>query len=301
MNILVPIEITDAILTSSSLAEDSTSAWVAGTYAVGDFRHVVATHRVYKCAVAGSSTISPELDPTRWNDDRPTNKWAPFDSYVTTPAQGVTSISYTLLPGFANALSLYGLVGGSLSVIVKDGPGGNILLSKTIELYEQALGLYELLFTNLQQLDRVVLKDLPMSPNAEITITINAASGADVAIGMINVGDLTPVIGAAAWGGTEYGATAEPKTYSYIKFNSDGTSSIKRRGSATDIKASVAMPEESAEYAVSVVQKVLDKPVSSIATTEDGYSYLNVFGLVSASLTVNRGEAKLNYSVNGFI
>ena len=32
--------------------EDPTPAWTAGTYAVGDERHVVATHRVYKCAVA---------------------------------------------------------------------------------------------------------------------------------------------------------------------------------------------------------------------------------------------------------
>jgi hypothetical protein len=35
MNIINPIAITDALLTSSTLAEDSTSAWVSGTYAVG--------------------------------------------------------------------------------------------------------------------------------------------------------------------------------------------------------------------------------------------------------------------------
>ena len=77
-------------------------------------------------------------------------------------------------------------------------------------------------------------------------------------------------------GGTRTGATAEPKTFSFIRTNEDGTVEIVRRGSATDLRAKVIMPAAQASRAVSIVQQVLDVPVSIIATTAEGYDYLNV-------------------------
>jgi hypothetical protein len=307
MKILIPTAITAAMIAAgTTVAEPAASetAWVsAGTYVVGDLRIRTTTHRVYKC-VAGHTgrTALPEADTAYWLDFAPTQRWAPFDIYTTTAATGTTSMTYVLSPGFMNASSLYGLVGSDYTFTVKDAPGGATLFSRSGDLFAQAIGLYELLFVPLLQIDKLVFSDIPISPTAELTVTVTAAASDPVEIAMINVGDLRAVIGAAEWGGTEYGASADPKSYSYIKVYDDGTMDIVRRGKATDMIGTVVMPKESAQYAVETIQQALDIPVSCIAATVDGYAYLNVFGLISGSVVASSpGHAKLNYSVKGFI
>jgi hypothetical protein len=148
----------------------------------------------------------------------------------------------------------------------------------------------------------VVLTGMPLAPAGELTVTVNGGSGNPVALGMLNVGDYRPVIGAATWGGTEYGAAAEPKSYSYIQTLDDGTVQIKRRGKATDLTGSVALPAEHANYAAITVQQVLDVPVSCIASSRDGYAYLNTFGLISGRVVADTsGSTKFQFSVKGFI
>ena len=115
MKILTPLAITDAmILAGTTVAEPAAgeTAWVSGAnYVVGDLRIRVSTHRVYRCAVAHTgSTTPPETDTTRWVEEGPTQRWAPFDNYTNTAATGTTSLTYVLQTGFANALALYGLV-----------------------------------------------------------------------------------------------------------------------------------------------------------------------------------------------
>lgn len=302
MNILVPTTITDDKLTSCTLAEDPTPAWTSGTYAVGDERHVVATHRVYRCTAAGSSTVTPQNDPARWQDDRPTNRWSPFDWYISTPAVGTTSFSYVLSPGFITGLLAYGLVGSEMTVTLHSPSGSIAPYSKTVSLFEQALGLYELAFVPLQQIDRIALADIPLAPDGVLTVTINGGTGGPVALGMLIVGDYRPVIGAAEWGGTEYGAAAEPKSYSYINTLADGTVQIKRRGKATDLSGTVSMPAEQANYAAATVQRVLDMPVGCVASNLGMYAYLNTFGLISGRVIADsKGEAKFQFTVKGFI
>lgn len=306
-SILVPISINAAMVKAgTSIAEPDSSvgelAWTSGgTYALGVER--TSAGGVYAAVQASSGrTTLPAQDAAYWLYSRPTNRMAAFDAYVSTAAKATTSLTYVLQPGFFNGLSLYGLVGDSITVTVKDAPGGTVVYSYTTDLFAQATGLYELLFTPLLARDKLVLRDMPITPIGELTVTVTAAAGQPVAIGMLNVGDWRAVIGAAEWGGTQYGATAEPKTYSYIKFNEDGSTQIVRRGKATDMRGIVSMPAASADYAISVIQQVLDIPVSIIATTTTGYDYLNVFGLISGSLSAqNAVEAQLSFSVKGFI
>ena len=301
MNIINPITVTEAMMTSS-LAEDSTAAWVSATYAVGDLRHVVATHRVYKCAEAGSSTISPQLDPTRWVDMRPTNKWAPFDIYTSTKATTVTSLTYTLTPGYFNSVAMYGLVGTQYSVVVKDEAGGTVTYERSGFLSEDPVGWYEYLFGKTKTTDRLILTGIPIRPTSEITITLSAAVGADVGVGMIVCGDYVSLTGSGTWGGTQYGASAEPVTYSFIKTNDDGTTQIVKRHSATNLRVNVAMPREEADAVLQSVQSVLDVPVAWIATDAQGYNGLSAFGLGSGSMSYDSfGTANLSISVKGLV
>lgn len=307
MKILFPLTITAAMIKAgTTIAEPDAgeTLWVsAGTYVLGDER--IYDHKTFECVLGHTGrTATPDEDAAYWllNERKPSNRWAPFDAYTDTPAVATTTMTYVLEPGFFNGLSLYGLVGDDIDITVKDITGGTTTYSYSADLYDQATGLYELLFTALRQRQKLVLSDIPISPTAELTITITAASGQPVELGMLQVGDWRTVVGEATWGGVQYGASAEPKTYSYIKFNEDGTSQIKRRGKSTDMRGSVAMPAASADYANQLVQQVLDMPVSIVCTQTPGYDYLNVFGLISGSVKADTfGTASFDFSVKGFL
>ena len=309
VGIIVPITITDAMIgAGTTIAEPASgeTAWSGSSvaYTVGQVVIRTTTHKKYTCAVAHTSAASPlpENDPTRWQEGDPTNRWCPFDVYSTsTKAEATGSITYDLRPGFFTALSLYGLEGSTIEVTVKDEPAGATIYSYEADLYAQANGLWELLFSQLQALDKLVLRDIPIAPDAQLLITVDAGSGT-ARIGTINVGDYQVLIGDdAEWGGTRTGATAEPKTFSFIRTNEDGTVEIVRRGSATDLRAKVIMPAAQASRAVSIVQQVLDVPVSIIATTAEGYDYLNVFGLLSGVATAETNSVEFDLFAKGFI
>lgn len=308
MKILFPTPITASMIgAGTSIAEPDVSKgealWVsAGTYAVGN-EHIY-NHKTFACVQGHTGrTATPDTDAAYWleNKRKPSNRWAVFDSYTDTPATATDSVTYVLNPGFFNGLSLYGLSGSDIAITVKDAPGGSVIYSYTSDLFDQAMGLYELLFTPLRAREKLVLDSIPISPSAELTVTVNSI-GATAGIGMINVGDWRTVIGEAEWGGVQYGASADPKTYSYIKFNDDGTSEIRRRGKATDMRGSLIMPAASADYANQLVQQVLDVPVSIVCTTGQGYDYLNIFGLISGSIKADTpSSSSFDFSVKGFL
>ena len=84
-------------------------------------------------------------------------------------------------PGFYGAVRVYGLKGDSCTITVRDAPGGAVVATQTFDLFAQAAGLYELLFTVLPGVDQVGLDDLPILPVSELTVTVNAAGAGVVA------------------------------------------------------------------------------------------------------------------------
>ena len=301
-HIINPITVTDAMV-ASTLAEDPTPVWAAGTFAIGYECHVVATHRVYKRTVATASATSPNLDETGWKNMRPTNKWAPFDIYTSTAATGTTSFTYTLTPGYFNAFALYGLTGATYTATLRDAPAGSTIWTSTGYLYEDPLGWYEYLFNPVRNIGSLVFSDLPIRPNAELTLTITAASGQPVGLGMCAMGDYQPLFGYGDWGGAQHGASAEPVTYSYIKTNDDGTTEIVRRHSATNLRINIAMPRDQADTVVQMLQTVLDVPVAVIASERAGYRRLSTFGLIGSSPISydSFNTANLSLTVKGLI
>lgn len=308
MKMLTPIQITDSmILAGTSVAEPAASetAWVSGgTYTAGQRRIRASTHRVYLCTAnhTGSST-PPESDAARWVDDGPTQRWAPFDVYTSTAAQGTGNLTFVLQPGYFNAVALYGLVGSTVQVTIKSAPGGAVIYSRTVSLYESAVGWYEYLFVQPLPLTKLILSDLPIRPSAELTISVSASASATVKIGMIVAGDYQSLVGdLAEFGGTRYGASAEPVTYSYIDTDAYGTVTIKRRHSATSMRAVVVLPLVYADRALAMLQAVLDVPVAFVAVDQAGYAGLNVFGLASTRVSYDSlGDATIDLTVKGMI
>lgn len=305
--VLVPVSVTPAMLSSSSLSEPAAGETVYSdvtTYAQGVRVISTATHRIYESVQASNIGHDPTLEASRawWLDAGPTARWAAFDGNTSTASTSTTSLSYVLRPGFCNALFFYGLIGAAIDVSIKDAPGGTVIYHYTAELAEPPSGWYEYFFGTVKALSKIALQDLPLRPDPEITITITAATGVTVGVGMIAMGDLRSLLYDAEWGGTEHGASVDPITYSYIKTDEYGTTTIVRRHAATNMALRIVMPKSAADYALRTVQEVLDVPAAWIGSGVPGTAGLNTFGLASGSLSYDSfGHAVLNLKVQGMI
>lgn len=293
------------LLTGTTLAEDQTAAWTADTYAVGDERHVVATHRVYRCTTAGASAISPELDTARWTDKRPTNLWAPFDIYTSTAASSTAAdITYVLGSRYVNAIMLRGLEGKSATISIKDAPGGTVIYpAKTFSLRYPSSGYWEYAYGERKARPSLLVTGLPIRSNAEITITVAATGANRRAIGMIVRGKLRALHGTGdGTGGTQKDADAIPKTYTYRKVNDDGTLTVLLRGSSKDLQCNVIMPLSQADQAVQTLEGLLGRPVGWIATSVPGYVGLSAFGIATKSpVQYKDGHAVCPLYVEGIV
>lgn len=307
--VLVPITITDLMVTSSTAAEPAATetAWNPATvYTVGQEAILTSTHRVYKNLLGGADATSPELALTgntpRWLDARPTNKFAAFDGQVDTQSALVTPLTWVLRPGMFNAIDLYLLDGAALSITIKDAPGGTVVATLTSDLLEPPIEHYDYYFGQIRSISKVLWRDLVPYADPEVTITITAAAGVTVKAGMIAFGDLRPLITVEGTGGTAAGARVKPKSYSYINTDVWGVTRIVRRSKATDLEFVAKVPSVDADAALATLQEILDVPVCVIADDSVGLGGLNVFGLVSSDMSYQDDESSIiNISVKGFI
>lgn len=189
MRVVPPLTVTPAMLTSSTIAEPAAgeSVWVSGhSYSAKDVCILTATHRQYLCLAAVSGTTSPDLDPTHWEDNGPTNKWAMFDLLRNT-ASSLTGadIVTVLAPGVRmNSLGIVGLQAGTVTVSQDIGATNYYL--KTISGTERHTTDYlSYCFGGFRYKPSIVLFDIPMITGATITVTISNGSGTALCGGLV--------------------------------------------------------------------------------------------------------------------
>ncbi len=303
-----PVAFTSAQLLGSTIAEDPTPAWVSGTvYAVGNEVHVPATHRVYRDAAGGASTTSPDQDPLRWKDMRPTNRWAPFDEYTDTAAESTTAdITYVLGSRFVNSLALYGLAGAGVTVTIRDAPGGAIIFrypegGGAARLKRAAVGYYDYAYGQRKESTTLLLNNLPIRANAEFTITVSGSAGQRRAIGMIVRGKLRNLIG-LGFGGVHTDAEVTPKTFTSRETQADGRQRVVVRGSSKDLSMSMTIDRQNADAAVLALTDLLSRPVAWFASVKPGFQGLSVFGIAQRSpVRYRNNTATIQLTVEGYI
>lgn len=302
-----PIATTDAtVLAGTNTAEPAASEilWVANAvHALGDLRVRTTTHRVYRCVQAhGTRSVFPENDPQYWLDVKPTLRWAPFDYYASTAnTTTANDITYVLSGRYVNALWLDGLLGATVTVSVKDQVGGTLVFTKVITLKKAATGYWDYAFGQRYSDRTLFVEGLPIYPEAEITVTVSGSSGSTRAVGTIVRGKVL-TIAYGDWGGTQWGAKAIPKTYTYRKVNDDGTFQIIPRGSAVDLDCSVRMKVQYADLAVEALTGLMGRPVVWLATRVDGFKGLRTFGFAQKpSVSYNSGVAEISNYIDGIV
>lgn len=298
MNILLPKTITAAMFQAGTTipAVDAAAgevAWVSGTnYEAGNRR--VDGDYIYECVkdvnTAPQNTYAPSnvLSSGFWLKDEgaPTNRMAPFDKYLFTKARKATSLTYVIRPGFVTGLAIYGLEADRLAITVKDG-GVDLVPPVDIDLWQQAFGEWEYLFGELQRGTYYTLKDLPLRPNVEITITVSRNTpGVEAAVGYISFGSWKRLLAPLqkSFGGTQYGVESTTKDYSYVKDNDDGTYIEVPGRKSTNISLTCVIDAAQAPAAQSLLDQILGKAVAVEVSDLPRYSHLATVAKVTGTI-----------------
>lgn len=315
MNILLPKTITSAMFgagtnipaVDTSITPQEVEWATGGTLSQGARR--TRNGYWYECvqAIAGSpaNTYAPDsTDAAGWwlkDEGAPTNRMAPFDKYLFTKARRAGNVTYELTPGFINGVAIYEIEADHLNITVKDG-ATNLITPIDIELWEQAPGLWEYLFGELARGTYYALKDIPINPNAKVTITLSRNNPAVVAaVGFISVGNwktlLAPLTQAS---GVQYGVEATTRDYSYSQEYKDGTYIDIEGRKATDINLSCVIDAAEAPSAKALLEQILGKAVAIEVSELPRYSHLATVGKVTGSVrSVNWPTAQVDLHIKG--
>lgn len=228
MKVLLPLTITDARLTSSSLPENDygASAWSsATTYAINNY--VIYLHRVYQSLQNSNLNKVPDAatSATWWNDLGPTNRWAMFDHSTGTVSTATADIEVVITPNaVVNAVGLVGAVGTEVQVEVTD-PTDGVVYDQT-QLIESApmASWYDYFFAENTYSRQIYFEDLPLYYAAPITITIRGSSTRSV--GALLVGTIHEL------GSAQYGVGSDFKDYSRKTTDTFGSYEFIQRGFA---------------------------------------------------------------------
>ncbi|MES2262082.1 MAG: hypothetical protein V4724_26475 [Pseudomonadota bacterium] len=302
LSVLAPVPITDSILISSTAPETEYAAWAVGTtYAVGDRR--IKAHRIYESLRASNVGYDP-TDTTNqtgltpwWLDVGPTNRYAMFDGEASTQTVIASPLTVVLRPGAFNSLFLAGLDADHLVVTVKDAPGGNVIYSYDADLEGSApADYYEFFFDRFKPQTDFIAVDIPPYNAMELTLTLSSIS-APIKCGVLAVGDLRPL-----GGGAEYGATAEPKSFNYIKTDDFGNTTIKRRKNARDMSASTLIDLADVNTVIATLTELMGVPCVWVGTDIPEYGGLRTFGLGNGKISYDHlTAARLTLTVQGLI
>lgn len=196
MKVIPPVTITNAMLTSSTVAEPAAgeTAWAAATsYTVGQQVIRTTTHRIYQNLIAGVNASLPEDAPTRWLDVGPTLRWAMFDTLRNSASTAATSITVVLTPGQRiDSIALIGVVAESVTISMTSSPLGTVYTSTENLILRNTVAWSGYFYGTFSYQGSCVRFNLPAYSNGVITITVSRASG-NVAIGALVIGQAVDI------------------------------------------------------------------------------------------------------------
>jgi len=284
LTIIRPLTITDTILDDSgsppatNVPEDDYAVWNVGTtYAVGDRVILTSTHRVYESLLSGNTGNNPTLlsSPIFWIEVGPTNRWAVFDTSVSTQTAQANNITYQLIPGEAiNSIGVLNITSASeLNITMVSPATGSpgIVYQETVDLSSLPLtpDWWAWFYGNKVVPSQSILLDLPSYTDAEITIEL--IGGSDLAVGVILIGQQQN------FGiGIKYGARVGIQDYSRKETNAFGETILVQRAFAKRANFDLMIQKAEVDSLQNALSAIRATPVLWIGSTE--YEATTLFG-----------------------
>ena len=243
MKLLRPVTITDAMLTSSTVAENDHPTWSAGTaYVTGNRVILTATHRRYE-ALAASTGVNPASDPTKWLDLGPTNRWAMFDARVGTASTRTASLQTVLSPGAIDAVALIDTDAESATVTLTVAGVTTYNRTQSFNLGGNAIdNWFSWFFEPIGRKSTLLFLDVPVYANGVVSVTMTRDNPADtVSCGTLLVGRQFSI------GETEHGADIGIIDYSRKEADQFGVISVVERAFAKRMTARVVLQTDAVD------------------------------------------------------
>lgn len=248
MKVVPPITITDAILTSSTVAEPSgadPSAWSNATaYVIGNLVYLASTHRVYEC-IQGNTNHDPSTDTanTYWIDAGPTNRWKMFDLLRSTGSIGSSPMTVVLTPGVrVDSIGAFGLVADSITVTVTSD--GDEVYSASLDLRtRETVTWYDYFFDDFDIRSEFARFDLPPYTDAVVTVTLTRATG-NITCGGIVLGRFVDL------GRTIHGAQNDADNFSKIARDDNGVATLQQKRTVPKNNATTILRKEAVNKAL---------------------------------------------------
>ena len=178
MKIVVPMNITDSTLVSTSVPENLFPNWDSGyIYTKGQMVHIVGpdVHKVYESLTDSNVGNNPTTSTANWAYVGPTNPWKMLDRSVTTQTENPESIEVEVrVRGRALAIAILNASAKEAKVEILDALEG-IVYDKTYSMVSLS-GVddwYDYFFEPVVRLQDLVITDLPSYGSPIVRITLN--------------------------------------------------------------------------------------------------------------------------------
>jgi hypothetical protein len=283
IKIVEPVNITDSMLIDSgsppetNVPENDYAEWNVGTtYDEGDRVILTSTHRIYESLLGSNTGNDPTVtsSPTYWIEVGPTNRWAPFDTSVSTSVVQANNITYTLEPGSVNnILAVLNINNGSEVTVTVNSPSNSPseVYSKTISLAgtPATADWWSWFFGLRRQETQAIFDDIP--PYSDAIFTIEILGGSDLSVGVIMLGQ-QQLYGL----GIKYGARVGIQDYSRKETNEFGDTILVRRAFAKRANVDLFLDKSEVDPLQRELSRIRATPVLWILSNE--YEATTVFG-----------------------
>lgn len=190
MKLVRPVTVTDAVLTTSSITESETLWSSVTAYTTGNavYRVIDNVHRRF-VALQNSTNKVPEDEPTYWEDQGATNRWAMFDKSVQSQSTDSNSIAVELsITGRIDTVALLNVSAASATITLTDAVEGVIYdetysLTSTVGINNWAAYFRE----PIERLNKLIVSDLPPYANPTLDVSLDA-TGVTVSCGVLIAG-----------------------------------------------------------------------------------------------------------------
>jgi len=274
VRVIKSIEVTDSILTATSVLDGDYPAWDAVTTYGLDSRAVL-NKKVYQSVQATNVGNNPETELLWWVFVSYVNKWKLFDqSSTTTTSLGVSEF-YELTPGQAvNSVSLIGIANLTSVRIRLIDPSFGVVYDKStyLEPVIKSSTWYAWFFIPRSGLTQLVVSDLPSYPNAKLRIDISSSGGG-------SIGTLIFGVETSFGLGVNYGARLGIQDYSRKERNQWGDTTLVKRAYARKLNITLDVDNSNIDSVYALLSDLRATPCLWI--TSNTYGSMSIFGFYS--------------------
>lgn len=267
MSVVKPVTFTESMLVSSTAAEPY-PAWVSGTsYAKDAIVHHADTGtgdvREWQSLINTNTTEPSYSAKTTWLDVGPSNRFAMFDSLISTQTNATGPLVVEFAPGdVISSLALINLLGESVRIeMIVDG---QVVYDATKPLQGGIIAdWWDYYFTQDDQINQALFNDLPAYYTSTVRITLN---GGAVAIGHAVFGTRQEI------GSLEMGATSGIIDYSRKETDDFGETTFVRRAFADEFSGQVFVGNGQLNRLKRLLRDLRATPCLWIGVDDDKYT-----------------------------